>query len=334
VKTANAFIEDAKSRPIPKRLIGDLVFQGELTLFFGDAGSGKSILGVQACDDISAAKQSLGLDCESDGLKTLFCDLELSDKQFENRYSENYENHYQFSDNFLRAEFNRNCVLPENLDFERYVFQSIEAEVAEKGIEVLIIDNKTALKAATEKSHDAGHFMNELNRIKQKYSLTIILICHTPKRDASRPISSNDLAGSKVLYNLADACFAIGVSHADQSIRYVKQLKVRSAGETLGESNVMLYRVGKPSNFLGLDYLGTGVERDHLAQTVATDQGGRRQHEACEFLQQELKDGPVNLQKVKQKAEEVGIASGTLRRAREALGVETKWGEWSLPNAK
>ena len=40
-------------------------------------------------------------------------------------------------------------------------------------------------------------------------------------------ITSNDLAGSKRLYNFFDSVFAIGKSAQDGGLRYVKQLKVR-----------------------------------------------------------------------------------------------------------
>lgn len=36
----------------------------------------------------------------------LYFDFELSDKQFQNRYSKDYEDNYIFDDNFLRVEIN------------------------------------------------------------------------------------------------------------------------------------------------------------------------------------------------------------------------------------
>lgn len=336
VRPVNDFIDDAKEEAIPDKLFGDLIYQGETIILFGDTGSNKTVHLVQLIDQLSGGKSTHNLECEIDRpLKCLFADFELSKKQFEGRYSKDWKDHYRFSEtHFFRAEFNRNSRLPEGINFEDFVFTSLEAEVAEKGIEFLAIDNKSAIKAATEKAHDAGHFMNEWNRIKQRYNLTNVIACHTPKRDDSRPLSINDLAGSKNLSNLSDAVYGIGKSHTDPSVRYIKQFKARSCEVKYGAGNVILYRVTKPSNFLGLEFIGFGDERDHLAPSSTSERGGKRMSEAVAFFQRILAGGPVPIDQVKQEAEEEGIAPITLRRAREQMNIESRYGVWSLPNTQ
>lgn len=336
VRPANEWIDQAKEQAIPNRLLGDLLYEGEFTILFGDTGTNKTVHLVQLIDQLSGGRSTHNLECELNRpLRCLFADFELSQKQFEGRYSKDWEDHYRFNDkHFFRAEFNRNCQLPAGINFEDFVFTSIEAEVAEKKIQFLGMDNKSALRAATEKAHDAGHFMNEVNRIKQKYNLSIALACHTPKRDESRPLSINDLAGSKNLSNLADAVYGIGKSYTDPQVRYIKQFKARSCEVKYGAGNVILYRVTKPTNFLGLEFLGFGDERDHLAPSSTSDRGGKRLGEAIEFFQRVLSNGPVPIDQVKQKADEEGIADATLRRARESLKVDSRYGAWSLPNTK
>jgi len=46
VKTANRWIEQAKTRPIPQMLFGEFWFEGELCILFADTNLGKSILVV------------------------------------------------------------------------------------------------------------------------------------------------------------------------------------------------------------------------------------------------------------------------------------------------
>ncbi|MBT3748037.1 MAG: AAA family ATPase, partial [Bacteroidetes bacterium] len=53
VKTADRWIEQAKTRPIPKMLFGEFWFEGELCILFADSNVGKSILAVQIGDSIS-----------------------------------------------------------------------------------------------------------------------------------------------------------------------------------------------------------------------------------------------------------------------------------------
>ena len=54
--------------------------------------------------------------------------------------------------------------------------------------------------------------------------ISILVLAHTPKRSLDCPITSNDLAGSKRLYNFFDSVFTIGKSAQDGGLRYVKQL--------------------------------------------------------------------------------------------------------------
>ncbi len=47
VKTGNRWIEQAKTRPIPKMLFGEFWFEGEICILFADTNLGKSILAVR-----------------------------------------------------------------------------------------------------------------------------------------------------------------------------------------------------------------------------------------------------------------------------------------------
>src|SRR6476620_2270203 len=64
VKTANRWIEQAKTRPIPKMLFGEFWFEGELCILFADTNLGKSILAVQIGNSISKGEQIRGFRLE------------------------------------------------------------------------------------------------------------------------------------------------------------------------------------------------------------------------------------------------------------------------------
>jgi hypothetical protein len=78
---------------------------------FADTNVGKSILAVQIADNVARGEAYGLLCCETKAQKVIYFDFELSDKQFEGRYSEKnndyFTNHYQFSENFYRAESTR-----------------------------------------------------------------------------------------------------------------------------------------------------------------------------------------------------------------------------------
>jgi len=271
VKTANRWIEQAKTRPIPKMLFSEFWFEGELCILFADTNLGKSILGVQIGDAISKGVQIRGFKLETLEQIVLYFDFELSDKQFENRYSIQFEQHYNFDNNFMRVEIDADATIPETQSFEDYLNHSLERSIIETGAKVLIIDNLTYLKNETEKAKDALPLMKHLKALKSKYGLSILALAHTPKRDLSKPITRNDLQGSKMLINFCDSSFTIGESNADKSLRYIKQIKQRNTEQIYDAENVCICQIDKPANFLLFEFMDFGKEWDHLKQYTEKD---------------------------------------------------------------
>ncbi len=275
-KSANAWIEEAKLKPMPKMLFDEFWREGEVCILFGDTGKGKTILAVQIADSISNGAAINNFKLEAEKQKILYFDFELSEKQFEKRYSveqgDIYTNHFLFDENFQRIEINRFCKTPKHFkDFESYLFSSLEYEIAVSGAKVVIVDNITYLKGETEKAKDALPLMKELIKLKMKYGVSIMALAHTPKRDLSKPITINDLQGSKMLSNFCDNIFAIGESAKDKNLRYLKQIKPRNAEIIYDAENVAVCQITKPDNFLMFDFLGYGSECKHLKQMTESD---------------------------------------------------------------
>lgn len=267
VKTVSTWIEEAKSRPIPKMLLSEFWFENELCILFSDTNLGKSALAIQIANSISKGFNIYGFKLEVSPQKVLYFDFELSDKQLEKRYSNNFEDHYEFNSNFLRAEINPEQETPEEFKtFEEFLCSSIEQTIIVEGVKILIIDNLTYLKNDTEKAKDALQLMKLLNNLKRKYSLSILVLAHTPKRDATKPLSKNDLSGSKMLMNFCDSCFAIGESFQENGLRYLKQIKQRNTAQIYDTHNVVICKIENPSNFLQFNFIGFENEFEHLKQ--------------------------------------------------------------------
>ncbi len=304
-RTANEWLERAKVKPIPNMLFGELWYEYELCILFADTNLGKSILAVQIGDSISKGKAIEGMALEAHPQKVIYFDFELSEKQFENRYSKDFFEHYVFSDNFYRVEIDPDANIPEFLDFESYLNNSLEQTIIETGTKVLIIDNLTYLKSETEKARNALPLMKHLKALKAKYGLSILALAHTPKRDLSKPISRNDLQGSKMLINFVDSCFSIGESHQDKHLRYLKQIKARNTEIIYDSENVYNCEIQKPSNFLKFVFIGLGNERKHLK--VYSD----RDREIVVLKVKELVQQGLSQRKV---AKELGISLGAVNK--------------------
>jgi hypothetical protein len=263
--TANNWLQKANKRAIPKMLFGKLWYEGELCILFADSNLGKSILAVQVAHGISVGNHMHPFDCEADPQPVLYFDFELAEKQFEARYSIDFTDHFQFNNNFYRAEMNPGIDMPQGFkDFDEYLSACFERSIVQTGSKVLVIDNLTYLRGSNEQAKDALPLMKHLQALKKKYGLSILALAHTPKRDMSLELTRNDLQGSKMLMNFCDSAFAIGESVIAQNMRYLKQIKQRNTGEVYGSNNVCVCEVNKPGNFLQYEFLSYGQEADHL----------------------------------------------------------------------
>lgn len=311
VKTANEWLELAKTSPIPEMLFGEFWHEGEISILFSDSNLGKSILSVQIADSISKGQQIPGFKLEAKKQPVLYFDFELSAKQFEVRYSikneaqKVFENHYSFDNNFKRIEINPDAEIPTESTFENYLNQSLEQSIIETGAKILIIDNITYLKNETEQAKHALPLMRYLKDLKSKYGLSILALAHTPKRDLSRPITQNDLGGSKMLYNFIDSCFAIGQSNTDKNLRYIKQIKARNTAMIYDTENVIICQIDKPYNFLAFEFIDFGAEREHLKQLTEKDHESKVS-EALELKKQGLSNVQI--------AKQFGVSEGAVRK--------------------
>jgi RecA-family ATPase len=265
VNTANHWLQQASERPVPKMLFGKFWFEGELSILFADSNLGKSILAVQIGNCINTGEPMYPFPVESEPQPILYCDFELTDKQFESRYSDNYQHHYAFRDDFYRAELNVGSDIPKGFaNFDEYLIASLERTIVQTGVKVVIVDNLTYLRNETEQAKNALGLMKRLKELKNQYGLSMLTLAHTPKRDLSQQITGNDLQGSKMLMNFCDSAFTIGQSSADKDLRYLKQIKQRNTEQIYGYSNICLCKVHKPKNFLQFEFADYGNEIDHL----------------------------------------------------------------------
>ena len=259
VRTANRTIQEAANRPNPVPLWKSLWYEGEVCCLFADSNLGKSIYAVQIASSIAEKR------------KVLYFDFELSDKQFQLRYTnETTGKCHVFPPNLYRVEIARDCDYPEGC-FEDALIMEIERLSVEMDCKILIIDNLSYLCMTSEKGEDAGRLMSRLTELKRKHGLSMLILAHTPKRPLNTPISPNDLAGSKILYNFFDSVFAIGKSAKDENLRYIKQLKVRYGNFEYDSGNVIVYSIDKVDDFLQFVPMGYATEADHLKEITEAE---------------------------------------------------------------
>ena len=175
-------------------------------------------------------------------------------------------------------EITRDVDYPDG-SFEDALIMEIEQLSLKADCRILIIDNLSYLCMTSEKGEDAGRLMSRLMELKRRHGLSMLILAHTPKRQLNMPITQNDLAGSKKLYNFFDSVFAIGKSAKDGNLRYIKQLKVRYGCFEYGADNVIVCSIEKEDDFLQFVTVGYATESSHLKE-ITNEEKGRLKDEA------------------------------------------------------
>ncbi len=233
VKRANQWVEESLTRPDPRFFCNGLIVENENIVLFAVSNAGKSIFATQLAEEIAAEEPVLYIDCE------------LSDKQFQLRYTDTELGiRHVFPENFLRAEID-----PEDIDgsdMDKAILSSVE-EAAKFGIRKIFIDNITFIARDSEKASAASEFMKRLVKLKKTLGLTIIVLAHTPKVHGYQVMSQYSLAGSAQLINFFDSAIAIGLYDA---------------------SNVQVYEIVKENGRTFFDFIKPSTEAQQIGETV------------------------------------------------------------------
>ena len=124
IKTANWTILEASLLPTPRALWNSFGYEGELSCVFADSNVGKSILAVQIADRIARTDN------------VLYLDLELSEKQFQLRYTGEHGKLYTFPDRLYRVSLDSNSLLEDN--FEEAIIGGMEQMALQTGCKIFI----------------------------------------------------------------------------------------------------------------------------------------------------------------------------------------------------
>jgi archaellum biogenesis ATPase FlaH len=265
----NEALAIGKKEPVRNHLIGGLIREGDVSILFGDAGTGKSGLAVQIGLNVANGTAMFGDASKFPNackpLKTLFVDLELETRELFDRYSES-DLAFDFGENFFRTDLN-----PDNFDMEdggEKIIRALTSAIEKEKPKFVIVDNITWLTSESQDAAVATAFMKTLLKLRRLHDLTILVIAHTPKRNTAEPITANHLAGSKNLVNFAKNLIAVAPSSQDPQKKYIKHLKSRNGMIEYDGANVVTCVLDKPlgSAFLEWKFIGTGDESEHLTK--------------------------------------------------------------------
>ena len=269
LRTANDVIEEGRKKEDPKALYSCFWNEGEIACLFADSNVGKSILSVQIADEITRNLNR----------KVHYYDFELSEKQFQLRYTDETTGESHRFSNLLKIAHVSESMISEN--FENQIIDTIENGAVGDDCSIIIIDNISALNNHLETGEAAGQLMLRLMDLKHRLNLSVLVIAHTPKRDMTQPITQNDLAGSKRLFNFFDSVFSMGKSAVDSGIRYIKQIKSRNGRIIYDTQSVLIGELEKEAAMPKFVASGTVNEYSLLKVADTTSQSVRQDRVAA-----------------------------------------------------
>ncbi len=224
-----------------------LWLENDLCIFFGPSGVGKSIFAVQTAIDVIKKTRE----------PVLYFDLELSEREFMQRFSGDY-----LGELFYRAAPDSEELL--SLD-ARKITDLIIKTYKERHFKYFVVDNISIILDDAMNYDKAKRFVLKFKSVVDEFpEISIMLVGHTPKRDNSLPASADNLAGSKALTNFVKSVFAIMPSVKGGNIVYLKQLKARNGRLVYGDNNVLQYQLKSENNVLLFKQMGTTAESEHL----------------------------------------------------------------------
>ena len=266
-QTANQRIERAKKQPIPQKLFGTLWYESEICFLFSDTNVGKTILALQIANSITSGKAIKGFEMNALTQMVIVFDFEMNDKQFEKRCSNNYKDHYCFDEKLKLATINNDFI--DYDDSDKQMHNAIEKAIVGSKSKIVVIDNITYLNKDTSKGDRALELMKLLKRMKSQHQLSILVLAHCVKRDKSRPLVKDNMAGSSNLQNFADSMFALG--RGDDNTRYIKQLKSRFDSIYFGGENVIVLHIEEIDNLLQMTFDKYDDESNYLTKVSVED---------------------------------------------------------------
>lgn len=249
--------EDNKKKA--REVFGKFLYEGELSILFGDSGTGKSILANDIAFFVSGGGHEWeGM--ESPDIPSLYIDLEMSTAQYTSRYAT--------AEQYIPTTYRRAVLDTSDLqddDILPEIKNLIVGMQAEKDApKFIIVDNISNGFGSVLNANKMKKLVFEFKKLKEKYKLTILLIAHSKKRQPWSAITKDDLIGSSMIVNFIDSAFAIGQSKCGKKIKYIKQIKTREDNGLMDVMSVML----DSEPFLGYKFLGYNGEIGHLNGTL------------------------------------------------------------------
>jgi hypothetical protein len=225
-RKANEYFTSGKQYKAPEKLFDEFWRSGELALFFGAGGSGKSILAMQIAEAVARGRAIDGFVMGEKRQKVLYVDLRLSGRQFDIRYRSDGKP-YKFSENFYRDKPGPDEKLVEWL----------RKVIAGNGFRCVVIDDLSAIRQTFDGTRETLKLMRELRELKDELDVSMLVLAGAREPRPGCVARESDMQRSRVLCDAADSVFGIGLHPNDPRWRCIVQTRASSAAPAWHQGN-------------------------------------------------------------------------------------------------
>jgi len=190
----------------------------------------------------------------------------------------------------------------------------IEALALEHGVKAIVVDSLSGGHALDENSAEMRAVLRELSALAASVGVPVVVVHHLRKRSLyeTAEVSLDRIRGSSAIAQFARSILGLSVPDRD-------------AGTVLVEALKSSFCARPPS--LGFRISESGIEFVVPPEPYRVEGVGER---AVAFLRMALADGARSRVDLLALATEEGISRATFDRAKEAAGVVSVDGKWTL----
>ena len=263
----SSFMDKLEGVVMPNPVVSPLIYEGEVSLLFAFAGTGKSFMSFQIARSLAMGERVFGLETASPQ-KVLYLDTEMTLQQLKARYDG-----IHFPENFVWEPLRDHS--------QEEAYSRIGKSVEKVKPQIVILDNISSLGAMDSNPEKIILILKYLRSLRDAHNLTVLIVAHTPKGQLGKPITEASFYGSSALGNFVDSSFALGTSSTGESYRYLMQLKSRISEKVYGETNVIELLLERDrKGFLGFTYQREVPEKELLSTRSHSD-NSQLKAEAC-----------------------------------------------------
>jgi hypothetical protein len=308
---------------------------GKLTLFVGDPGTGKSLVTVDLAARVSTGRAFPdGCSCEVGGVLILTAEDDAKDTVGPRLDAAGADTSRIARISAVKVTLSDGAPAESTFSLERDLLKLEEALTKDAKFKLIIVDPLTAYlgtKINSWRDTDVRGLLTPLTEFATRTGIAVGGIMHLRKSETDAMLR---VSGSVAFVAAARTVWGFGIDPADKTQRAMVAVKNNLASL----ANALVYKIAV--NDEGVPFISWQKEPRTLdAEDVL---GGNKKEkraiaDAAEWLRQQLAGGPQPQQRLQADAKRERISFGTLRRAKDHLGIRSHkaglagfW-YWELP---